>query len=164
MKKISTLLAIAALGAGATAAVADATSAHVAGSAAVVGTRSTSLGTILVGTNGHTLYLDTNDTKNKSTCTGGCASVWPALTTSGKPMAKGSAKASDLGTITTAGKKQVTYKGHPLYYFASDSAAGKTTGQAQNGFYVVSPSGASITKSATNKSTSSAGSSTGAGW
>jgi predicted lipoprotein with Yx(FWY)xxD motif len=162
MKKISTLLAIAAVGAGATAAVAGASSAHVAGSAAVVGTRSTSLGTILVGTNGHTLYLDVSDTKNKSTCTGGCASIWPALTTSGKPKAKGSAKASDLSTITTAGKKQVTYKGHPLYYFASDSAAGQTSGQAQNGFYVVSPSGSSITKSTTKKTSS--GTSSGGGW
>jgi predicted lipoprotein with Yx(FWY)xxD motif len=162
MKKISTLLAIAAVGAGATAAVAGATSAHVAGSAAVVGTLSTSLGTILVGTNGHTLYLDVSDTKNHATCTGGCASVWPALTTSGKPKAKGSAKASDLGTTTNGGKKQVTYKGHPLYYFASDSAAGQTSGQAQNGFYVVSPSGSSITKSTTKKTSS--GTSSGGGW
>jgi predicted lipoprotein with Yx(FWY)xxD motif len=157
MKKISTLLAIAAVGVGATAAVAGATSAHVAGSVAVVGTRSTSLGTILVGTDGHTLYLDVADTKNHATCTGGCASIWPALTTSGKPTAKGSANASDLGTISSGGKKQVTYKGHPLYYFASDSKAGQTTGQAQNGFYVVSPSGSSITKSTTKKTT-------GGGW
>jgi predicted lipoprotein with Yx(FWY)xxD motif len=160
MKKIITLLATAALGIGATAAVAAASSAHLAGAAAVVNTRSTSFGTILVGPNGHTLYLDAADPKNKATCTGGCASIWPALTTSGKPTAKGKAKASDLGTITSGGKKQVTYKGHPLYYFSSDTKAGQTSGEGQNGFYVVSPSGSSITKSQKAAPAASGG----AGW
>jgi predicted lipoprotein with Yx(FWY)xxD motif len=148
MKRITTMLAIASVMLGASVAVAAASSAHTAASVAVVGTRHSSLGTILVGTNGHTLYLDQADTKNKATCTGGCASIWPPLMTSGKPKAKGSAKPGDLGTINDGGGvKQVTYKGHPLYYFASDTAAGQTTGQGQNGFYVVSPSGKSITKS-----------------
>jgi predicted lipoprotein with Yx(FWY)xxD motif len=147
MKRITTMLAIASVMLGASVAVAAASSAHTAASVAVVGTRHSSLGTFLVGTNGHTLYLDKADTKNKATCTGSCATVWPPLTTSGKPKAKGSAKSGDLGTINGGGVKQVTYKGHPLYYFASDTAAGQTTGQGQNGFYVVSPSGSSITKS-----------------
>jgi predicted lipoprotein with Yx(FWY)xxD motif len=147
MKRITTMLAIAGVMLGASVAVAAASMAHTAASVAVVGTRHSSLGTILVGPNGHTLYLDKADTKNKATCTGSCATVWPPLTTSGKPKAKGSAKPGDLGTINGGGVKQVTYKGHPLYYFASDTAAGQTTGQGQNGFYVVSPSGSSITKS-----------------
>ena len=147
MKRVTTMLAIASVMLGASGAVAAASSAHTAASVAVVGTRHTSLGTILVAGNGHTLYLDKADPKNKATCTGGCASVWPPLTTSGKPKSKGSAKPGDLGTIKSGGGKQVTYNGHPLYYFASDSAAGQTTGEGQNGFYVVSPSGKSITKS-----------------
>ena len=150
MKRLTSVLAIASMMLGASVALAAASNAHTAASVAVVGTRDSSLGTILVAANGHTLYLDKADPKNKSTCTGGCASAWPPLTTSGKPKAKGAAKASDLGTISDGGGvKQVTYDGHPLYFFASDTAAGQTTGQGQSGFYVVSPSGKSITKSST---------------
>jgi predicted lipoprotein with Yx(FWY)xxD motif len=146
MKRITTALALASAILGMSVALAAASSAHSAASVAVVGTRHTSLGTILVGTNGHTLYLYSSDPKNKSTCTGGCAAAWPRLTSSGKPKAKGAAKASDLGTIKVGKVAQVTYKGHALYYFASDTAAGQTTGQGENGFYAVSPSGSAITK------------------
>lgn len=146
MKRVMTLLAVAGAVLGASVAVAAASSAHAAGSAAVVGTRSTSLGTVLVGPNGHTLYLLKTDSKDKSSCSGGCATAWPPLTTKGAPKAKGSAKASLLSMFKRGGVEQVAYKGHPLYYFASDTAAGQTSGEGSNGFYVVSPNGAAITK------------------
>lgn len=165
MKKIATLLATAGVAIGLTAAVAMASTAHTASSHAVVSTRSTSLGTVLVGTNGRTLYTLSTDSKNKSTCSGGCATGWPPLTTVGAPKAKGSAKSKDLGTISRAhGVKQVTYNGHPVYEFAGDSAAGQTNGQDQFAFggywYAVSTSGSSVTK-APKKSTSGTSSS---GW
>ena len=155
MKRITTLLAIAGLSLGASVTVAAASRAHAAGSGAVLSTRSISqLGTVLVGTNGHTLYLDTSDSKNKSTCTGGCASIWPPLTTKGAPTAKGGAKAGDLGTISRGhGVEQVVYKGHPLYYFAGDPV-GQATGEGQNGFYAVSASG---NKVSTKKASSPGG-------
>jgi predicted lipoprotein with Yx(FWY)xxD motif len=147
MKRITTVVALAGVVLGAPVALATASGAHTASSAAVVSTRSTSLGTILVGPNGHTLYLDNADKKDKSNCSGSCASIWPPLTTKGKPTAKGSAKASDLGTISRGkGVEQVVYDGHPLYYFASDSSAGQTTGEADNGFYAVSPDGSAVLK------------------
>jgi predicted lipoprotein with Yx(FWY)xxD motif len=139
------MLAIAGAILGTSVGIAAASSAHTASLVATVSTRSTSLGTVLVGTNGHTLYLDSADSKNKSVCRGSCATIWPALMTSGKPKAKGAAKAKDLGTIKDGSGKQVTYNGHPLYYYAS-GGAGQTAGQDQNGFYVVSPSGSAITK------------------
>ena len=53
-----------------------------------------------------------------------------------------------LGTTKIAGgAKQVTYNGHQLYTFASDIKSSPTSGEGVNGFYVVSPSGAEITKS-----------------
>ena len=57
--------------------------------------------------------------------------------------------ASLLGTTTrNDGKTEVTYAGHPLYYFVQDKAMGDTTGQGVNGFgglwWVVSPSGAAV--------------------
>ena len=73
---------------------------------------------------------------------------------------------ADLGTITRSdGTKQVTYKGHPLYYYISDTKAGQTTGQGSNNFgalwWLVSPSGAAITKSVSGGSSSSSSSSGG---
>jgi len=64
--------------------------------------------------------------------------------------ASGGAKASDLGTITRSdGSKQVTYDGHPLYYFSGDSGPGTAAGQGSDGFgakwWLVSPSGSDIT-------------------
>ena len=120
-----------------------------AGSAATVKTRHGKLGTFLVGTNGRTLYLFEKDKTKKSTCSDACATAWPPLLTTGKPKAAGKAKASLLGTTKRAdGKTQVTYKGHPVYYFVQDKKAGDTKGQGVDGFgaewYVMSPSGKKI--------------------
>lgn len=129
----------------------------------IVKTASSPLGTILVGPNGRTLYLWVADSMNKSNCSGSCAQAWPPLTTTGKPGASGGATAADLGTIKRAGgTEQVTYKGHPLYYFAGDTGARQAKGQGSNSFgakwWVVAPSGASITKTASTKSSSSSSS------
>jgi predicted lipoprotein with Yx(FWY)xxD motif len=112
--------------------------------------RSTKLGMILVGPSGRTLYLFAKDTGTSSTCYGACADVWPPLTTSGTPQAGAGVSASLLGTTKrTDGSTEVTYHGHPLYYYDGDSAPGQTTGQAINQFgalwYVLSASGAAIT-------------------
>jgi predicted lipoprotein with Yx(FWY)xxD motif len=117
------------------------------------------LGTHLVGSSGHSLYLWLGDTKGRSNCAGACAKAWPPLTTTGKPTASGGATAADLGTVTRAnGIKQVTYKGHPLYYFAGDSGAGQTNGQGSDAFgakwWLVAPSGQAITKSSAGGSSS----------
>jgi hypothetical protein len=79
---------------------------------------------------------------------------------------KGSAKASDLGSITRSdGTKQVTYDGHPLYYFSGDSGAGTATGQGVDGFgakwWLVAPGGSDVTASVT--SFTAGGGSTGGG-
>jgi predicted lipoprotein with Yx(FWY)xxD motif len=72
-----------------------------------------------------------------------------ALTTTATPKASGTAKASLLGTTTRSdGSREVTYAGHPLYYFAGDTAPGQTTGQGSDGFgadwWVVTPGGKAI--------------------
>jgi predicted lipoprotein with Yx(FWY)xxD motif len=126
----------------------------------MVKTAHSSAGTYLVGPNGHALYLFEADKQGKSNCSGACAKVWPPLTTTGKPGASGGAMSADLGTITRSdGTKQVTYKGHPLYYYVTDTSAGQTTGQGSNNFgakwWLVAPSGAAITKSVSGGSSSS---------
>jgi predicted lipoprotein with Yx(FWY)xxD motif len=142
-------LATAVLGAGAigaTAALAHSTmpTAHAA-KATVVSARKTSHGTVLVGPNGRTLYLWEADSKNKSKCTGSCAQAWPLLTTTGKVSAGGGVKGSLLKVIA---RHQVSYNGHPLYYYVGDTKAGQTSGEGSDGFgaqwFVVNTSGNAV--------------------
>jgi predicted lipoprotein with Yx(FWY)xxD motif len=114
-----------------------------------VDTRTGSLGTFLVDAKGRTLYLWDADHGSKSSCDGACAQAWPPLTTTGTPKAGGKAKASLLGTTKRSdGSREVTYAGHPLYYFAGDTTPGQTTGEGNNGFgspwWVVSPAGQAL--------------------
>jgi hypothetical protein len=100
-----------------------------------------------------------------SACTGACAGAWPPVTSTGTATASGSAKASDLGTITRSdGTKQVTYDGHPLYYFVGDSGPGMATGQGSDNFgakwWLVAPTGSDVTGTV---SSFTASSSTGSG-
>jgi predicted lipoprotein with Yx(FWY)xxD motif len=160
MKIHRVLLVLVALGALALASSAFGQSAHSA-AATVVTTKKTSLGTILVTSSGRALYLDAGDKPGHPACTGGCLSIWPPLKASGTPKAAGSANAADLGTTKIAGGiKQVTYKGHPLYTFASDTKSGQTSGEGQNGFDVVSPSGSKITKTTKTTTTTTTSTST----
>ena len=123
------------------------------GAGTAITTEHTKLGTILVAGPKHlTVYLFAADTGSTSTCSGACAQVWPPVTTTGAPKAEGEAVAADLGTTTRSeGTKQVTYKGHPLYWYVSDSQAGETTGQGVQSFgaawWVLAPSGSEITGS-----------------
>jgi predicted lipoprotein with Yx(FWY)xxD motif len=116
---------------------------------ATIAVATTKLGQILVDGNGITVYLFVADTGTTSTCYTSCAALWPPVLTTGSPQAGTGANASLLGTTTrTDGKVEVTYAGHPLYYFVQDKVAGDTTGQGVNSFgalwWVLSPAGAAI--------------------
>ena len=120
-------------------------------SGATVGVKRSGLGTVLVDAKGSTLYLFEADKTTKSTCYGACAGVWPPLTATGAPKAGPHVVASELGTTKrTDGTTEVTYHGHPLYYYAGDAQPGDTKGQALNQFgaewYVLAPSGSKIDK------------------
>ena len=128
-------------------------------------------GTYLAGPNRHALYLWVADSGGKSACSGACAHAWPPLETKGTPIAGSGVTASDLGTITRSdGSEQVTYKGHPLYYFVADTTASSTKGQGNDGFgakwWLIAPSGTAITAGATTSSATggASSSSSGSGW
>ncbi|MEU3184122.1 hypothetical protein ABZ707_07900 [Streptomyces sp. NPDC006923] len=110
------------------------------------------LGKILIDSKGHTLYLFEADTRNKSTCSGDCAVDWPPQIVTGQPRAgKGGVDQSLLSTTTRSdGKKQVTYRGHPLYRFEADKKPGETRGQGLTAFgakwFVINPAGNRVTK------------------
>ena len=118
---------------------------------AVVSTAKTSLGRILVTSNGRTLYLFEKDRNGKSACSGQCAVFWPPLITSGRPIVTGGARASLIGTTRRAdGRLQVTYNHHPLYTFVKDTKPGQTNGEGVNafgaGWDAMTPAGAKIEK------------------
>ena len=135
-----------------TAFAAVASAASMSGGGAMVKTHSSSLGKILVDAKGRTLYLFEKDKRDRSACSGQCATFWPPVMTKGKPVAGAGVKASLLGTTRRSnGRMQVTYAGHPLYRFALDTSAGQTKGEGLKKFgaewYVLAPSGKKIDKS-----------------
>jgi predicted lipoprotein with Yx(FWY)xxD motif len=121
--------------------------------------------TYLTGPSGRAIYLWVADTGDKSNCSGACAQAWPPVTTKGKAVAGSGVNAADLGTTTRSdGTQEVTYKGHPLYYFVADKTAGSTTGEGSDSFgakwWLVSPAGTAITTGSSSETSGSSGSST----
>jgi predicted lipoprotein with Yx(FWY)xxD motif len=107
------------------------------------------VGRILVDSKGISLYDFPPDKGTTSVCYGACAALWPPLITHGKPVAGRGVRASLLGTTRRKdGKVEVTYGGHPLYYFVTDRKPGQITGQGVNQFggpwWVISPAGKEI--------------------
>jgi predicted lipoprotein with Yx(FWY)xxD motif len=116
-------------------AAATAASATFAAGGTRVDVARSALGRIIVDSKGITLYDFPPDKGTTSVCYGACAALWPPLITHGKPVAGRGVRASLLGTTKRKdGKLQVTYSGHPLYYFVTDRKPGQTTGQGVNQF------------------------------
>lgn len=120
----------------------------VAGQASL-GLAKTGLGQFLVDGTGRTLYLFEADKGSASACYGQCAAVWPPFTSTVPALAGTGVTNGLIATSTrTDGTQQVTYNGHPLYYFVADKAGGDTKGQGINNFggswYVVTATGSKI--------------------
>jgi predicted lipoprotein with Yx(FWY)xxD motif len=114
-----------------------------------LGVRTTGLGSILVDSRGLSLYLFEADRGATSVCYGSCAKFWPPLLTKGSPVAVAGANQMLLGTTRRSdGTIEVTYAGHPLYFYVGDRRPGDTTGEGLNafggGWDVLAPNGAKI--------------------
>ncbi|TME23686.1 MAG: hypothetical protein E6I67_02425 [Chloroflexi bacterium] len=121
---------------------------------AALDVQSSRFGQILVDGQGRALYLFAADKSKDSTCYEACATAWPPmLADKGATIdAMHGVTASLSGTSTRKdGTVQVTYNGHPLYYFENDKKPGEINCQAVVNFgaawYVVDPNGNAITKS-----------------
>jgi predicted lipoprotein with Yx(FWY)xxD motif len=106
------------------------------------------VGTVLVTSQGDTLYMFEPDNHRAVTCTGTCAGTWPPLMVpSGATLVAGpGVKTSLLGSDPDpAGGRVATYDGWPLYTYSGDLGPGQATGQSidLNGgvWYVLSPDG-----------------------
>ena len=83
--------------------------------------RSSEFGMAVFGPNGKVAYVFAPDRGSTSHCYGVCAKAWPPVLTAGAPLAGPGVKATLLGTTKrTDGTLQVTYGGHPLYYYSAD--------------------------------------------
>lgn len=128
-------------------------------SAIVVKTASNSLGTILVDSQGMTLYHLSGEQNGKFICTSSaCVGVWHPLTapSTGAP----SGEAGSLGTVKRPdGTMQITYKGTPLYTFTGDQQSGETKGQGIKdvGTWSVITTGSSSAPAAGTSSTPATG-------
>ena len=116
---------------------------------ATIATRDSQLGPILVDVRGRTLYLFEADTGTASSCYDACAQYWPPVLTQGSPQAGAGAMEALLGTTQRKdGSAEVTYAGHPLYYFILDNQPSDLKGQGLHnfggGWYAVTPAGAKI--------------------
>lgn len=78
-------------------------------------------GVILFDSTGQAIYLFDKEKSPASACYGACAVAWPPVLTTAPPKALGEVKQSLLGTTKrTDGTTQVTYGGHPLYFYAHE--------------------------------------------
>ena len=91
------------------------------GTAARLSVRSTEYGKVVFGPSGKVAYVFGADHGSTSRCYGVCATAWPPLLTTGAPLAGSGVQAKLLGsTKRKDGSLQVTYGGHPLYYYSAD--------------------------------------------
>jgi len=104
------------------------------------------LGTVLVDSQGLTLYDFHKDKGGRSACYGACAGAWPPLLTDGNPQAQGPAQRGMLGkTKRNDGTVQITYAGWPLYTYVGDQGPGEANGNDIDQFgaewYALQPNG-----------------------
>jgi predicted lipoprotein with Yx(FWY)xxD motif len=123
------------------------------------GFATSSLGKILTGADGRTLYAFTNDTNATSTCYSTCAQAWPPVIVGADWTVAPGLDTGIFSTIVrTGGQNQLVVGKWPLYDYAGDSIPGDTAGQGSGGvWYVVGTDGKLITNgAATGSSTGSA--------
>jgi len=90
-------------------------------SGTVIRTAASNYGTMLFDESGQAIYLFDRETSDRPRCYGPCADAWPPVLTTGEPQAGRQARSGLLATTKREdGTLQVTYAGHPLYYYAHE--------------------------------------------
>lgn len=110
---------------------------------------SSEYGPVIADRKGEAFYLFDKEQGKKSKCYGDCATAWPPLLTKGTPRAGKGAKQKLLGTTKRrSGRLQVTYAGHPLYYYKDDTPGNilcQNVDEFGGLWLVVKPSGKPVT-------------------
>ena len=136
-----------------------------AGAKVAITTHKGPAGTYLTDAQGKSLYMFALDAGGQSMCSGACATSWPPLT-GASAQTSGAANAAQTATVHRGdGTTQITYAGHPLYYYAGDASPGDTNGQGLDmdggKWWLLDPAGKPISAAAPAASSSS---STESGW
>ena len=88
----------------------------------VIKSGNSQFGLMLFDGTGQAIYLFDKERTTKPECYGACAKAWPPVLTMGTPVAADEIRPSLLGTAErTDGTTQVTYGGHPLYFYAHEA-------------------------------------------
>lgn len=96
-------------------------SAAAAANGTTITVRRSQFGPMLFNARRQAIYIFQNDRRKRTVCYGECAKAWPPVYTKGRPRAADGVRASLLGTIKRRdGRRQVTYAGKPLYYYAHE--------------------------------------------
>lgn len=83
--------------------------------------RDSDYGRMLFGPGRQAIYIFERDEPGESNCYRSCARDWPPVLSKRKPVAGDGVRKRLLGRTTRRnGKKQVTYDGKPLYYYAHE--------------------------------------------
>ena len=91
------------------------------GTGVTIKTSDSQFGQVLFDGDDQAIYYFDKESGSKSECYGECAVAWPPVLTEGDPQAGAGAQAGLLGTTQrNDGTTQVTYDGHPLYYYIDD--------------------------------------------
>jgi predicted lipoprotein with Yx(FWY)xxD motif len=91
------------------------------GPGVTIKTSESQYGQVLFDGDNQAIYYFAKESGSKSECYGECATAWPPVLTEGDPQAGSGARAGLLGTTQRDdGTAQVTYDGHPLYYYVDD--------------------------------------------
>ncbi|HEU0019389.1 MAG TPA: hypothetical protein VFQ14_03770 [Thermoleophilaceae bacterium] len=116
---------------------------------AVVKVVASDYGRVIADHKGEAFYLFDRESAGRSECYGECATAWPPLLTKGRPRAGNGARQELLSTTRRRdGKLQVTYAGHPLYYYKDDSPGNilcQNVDEFGGLWLVVKPSGEPVT-------------------
>jgi predicted lipoprotein with Yx(FWY)xxD motif len=84
-------------------------------------TSDSEFGVMLFDERGQAIYLFDRETSEQPDCYADCAAAWPPVLTTGDPQATGDVRPDRLGTVQRSdGTAQVTYAGHPLYFYAHE--------------------------------------------
>lgn len=122
---------------------ADGAEGSVIGANLALGVDGTASALHLIAYNGMTVYTFTKDTGAESTCYDTCATNWPPYIVGAEDNLT-QLQAGVTGKVGTTIRKdktiQVTYNGHPLYFYVKDTKSGDTTGDKVGGvWFVVKP-------------------------
>jgi predicted lipoprotein with Yx(FWY)xxD motif len=82
--------------------------------------RDSQVGRVLFSGRDRALYTFTRDPSGRSRCHGECAQAWPPFFAKEPPRAADGVKRSLIGTVARGRRRQVTYRGQPLYFYEHD--------------------------------------------